>query len=130
MDEKKEDATGPRKDRDATRVLPEDKPPGVSLVDPTVGRMVHYYPTNADLLQFTNDAQRAGRMIYGIVLGVTPLAAIIVATFPGDRVSLRVMLDAPTVPAHILRVMHSEKPCIGRWSWPPQVQLRKSTVAA
>lgn len=127
MTEKREAATGPR--ADATRVLPQSKGSETSPVDPTVGRIVHYYPTNTELIQFASDAQRAGSLLHGVHLGKTPVAGVITASTPDDRVNLRLLLDSSAIPPRVTQVLYSEAPFVGRWSWPPLVQRRTSDAS-
>ncbi len=130
QEKRTEKVTGPRTDRrDNTRVLPEQIPAGVSPVDPTIGRTVHYYPTNTELIHYGDLAQRGGAGLQGIVLGKTPIAAVIVSVSTKDRVNLRLFLDGPVMPPLVKLAMFSDKPIVGRWSWPPMVKRRVSTEA-
>lgn len=74
--------------------------PTASAQPPSVGRMVHYYPMGADIVQ--------------------PQAAIIAGIEPGERVTLHVF--PPDGDSRRERgVAYSEGAQPGAWSWPPRV---------
>ena len=96
-----------------------------SPVEPTIGRIVHYYPTQHELIKYEAEANNAHSTLPGLFIGKTPVAAMVTAVYPDDRLGLRLLLDAPVTPPHIPRARYSAKAgIVGSWCWPPMVQRR------
>ena len=77
---------------------------------PTVGRIVHYYPSDDDRI-----------LMNGLAAGNTHLnqyAAIITAVWSNDLVNLKVFLDGPIDLTNLSASLGDEH---GMWSWPKRV---------
>ena len=76
---------------------------------PTIGRIVHYYPTASDHPQdFLN--QKLGE----------PIAAVIVKVWTEECVNLRLISDSDST-AWITSICYDEAHSEMSWSWPPRV---------
>jgi hypothetical protein len=86
-------------------------------VTPSIGRIVHYQLSQDDAIMVTNRRLRTGVDGNHVAVGQT-YPAVIVQTFGGTTVNLRVMLDGDDLLWVTSRVEGTEA---GTWCWPPRV---------
>jgi hypothetical protein len=86
-------------------------------VTPSIGRIVHYQLSQDDAIVVTNRRLQTGVVGNHVAAGQT-YPAMVVRTFGGTTVNLRVVLDGDDLLWATSRVEGTEA---GTWCWPPRV---------